>query len=85
MQAYDSEFESIKKDLFDKKVELENIIEEIKSELLQNIDNLSTDINIRISNLEQTVTDKIDTLDEKKVDKKLLGDLLKTLGEKISQ
>ncbi|RAJ14987.1 fructose 1,6-bisphosphatase [Olleya aquimaris] len=85
MQAYDSEFETLKKDILAKKQELEALVDEVKSELLQNIDNLSTDINIRITELENTFEDKAEALDNKKVDRKLLGDLLTKLGEKISQ
>lgn len=85
MQAYDSEFETLKKDILTKKQELEALMDDVKSELLQNIDNLSTDINIRITELENSFEDKADTLNEKKVDRKLLGELFTKLGEKISQ
>ena len=85
MQAYDSEFETLKKDILNKKKELEALMDDVKSELLQNIDNLSTDINIRITELENTFEDKADALNEKKVDRKLLGELFTKLGEKISQ
>lgn len=85
MQAYDSEFETLKKDILSKKQELETLMDEVKSELLQNIDNLSTDINIRITELENSFQDKTDILNENKVDRKLLGELLTKLGEKISQ
>ncbi len=82
---YNSEFEALKKDLKEKRQELEDFIEDTKKELHTAIDNLSTDINIRITELEDTMTSKTDKLDQKKVDKKLLGDLLINLGEKISQ
>ena len=85
IQEYNSEFEAVKQDILSKKKELENLIEDVKSELLQNIDNLSTDINIRITELENTLEDKADALDDKKLDRKLFGDLLIKLGEKISQ
>jgi len=85
MQAYDSEFESVKNDILSKKQELENLVDDVRKELLQNIDNLSTDINIRITDLENSFNDKADTLDDKKLDRKLLGDLLMNLGEKISK
>lgn len=51
---------------------------------MSSIDNLSTDINIRITDLENALEDKSDKLDEQKVDRKLLGDLLISLGEKIA-
>lgn len=83
--AYNSEFDAVKKDILSKKKELENFIEETRKELHQSIDNLSTDINIRITELEDSLADKADELHNKKVDKKTLGDLLISLGEKISQ
>ena len=51
---------------------------------MSSIDNLSTDVNIRITDLENALEDKADKLDEQKVDKKILADLLISLGEKIS-
>lgn len=84
IQEYDHEFEAVKQDILNKKKELEHLIDDVKAELLQNIDNLSTDINIRITELENTIDDKADALDEKKLDRKLFGDLLIKLGEKIS-
>jgi len=84
MVEYNHEFEAVKQDILKKKKELQNLIDEVKTELLQNIDNLSTDINIRITELESTLDDKADALDEKKLDRKLFGDLLIKLGEKIS-
>ena len=83
--AYNSEFESVKKDIASKKKELEDFIEETRKELNQAIDNLSTDINIRITELEDALAEKADELDAKKVDKKTLGNLLIYLGEKINQ
>lgn len=83
--AYNSEFDKVKKDIALKKKELEDYIEDARKELNQAIDNLSTDINIRITELEDNLADKADTLEAQKVDKKTLGDLLISLGEKISQ
>jgi hypothetical protein len=85
IQTYDSEFETLKKDILEKRNQLEDLIETVKSELLQNIDSVATDINIRITELEEKVEDKIDSLEETKVDRKMLGELLTKLGEKISQ
>ncbi len=83
--AYNSEFDKVKRDISSKKKELENYIEDTRKELNQAIDNLSTDINIRITELEDNLADKAEMLDSKKVDKKTLGDLLISLGEKITQ
>ena len=83
--AYNSEFDKVKKDIASKKKELEDFIDDTRKELHQAIDNLGTDINIRITELEDHLADKTETLDAKKVDKKTLGDLLISLGEKIHQ
>ncbi len=85
IQEYNSEFEAVKRDILEKKKELEYLIDDVKAELLQNIDNLSTDINIRITELENTIEDKASALEDKKLDRKIFGDLLIKLGEKISQ
>lgn len=82
---YNSEFESIKVDLDKKKKVLEELIESTRSELNIAIDNLATDVNIRITELEGAIENKLDNLDEKKMDRKLLGDLLIKLGTKISE
>lgn len=84
IQEYNHEFEAVKQDILNKKKELVDLMEDVKAELLQNIDNLSTDINIRITELENTLEDKTDALEDKKLDRKLFGDLLIKLGEKIS-
>ena len=81
---YNSEFETLKKEINDKRKELKDYIDDTRQELMSSIDNLSTDVNIRITDLENALEDKADKLDEQKVDKKLLGDLLISLGEKIS-
>lgn len=85
IQEYNSEFDNIKNDILAKKKALENLIEEVRSELIQNIDNLSTDLNIRITELESNMENKLDDLDEKKVDRRQLGQLLVSLGEKIGK
>ena len=81
---YDSEFETLKQDLDDKKKALQNYIDEVRNELMQSIDSLSTDVNIRITDLEDALNAKTEALSEKKVDRKELGKLLVSLGEKIS-
>jgi flagellar biosynthesis component FlhA len=85
IQEYNSEFDSIKNDILAKKKALETLIEEVRSELIQNIDNLSTDLNIRITELESNIENKLDDMDEKKVDRRHLGLLLVSLGEKIGK
>ncbi len=81
---YDSEFETLKKDLQKKKEHLESYIDDVRNELMQSIDSLSTDVNIRITDLEDALNAKTDLLSEKKVDRRELGKLLINLGEKIS-
>ncbi|MFP4845436.1 fructose 1,6-bisphosphatase [Winogradskyella sp. PE311] len=84
IQAYDSEFETLKADINAKKKELEHLIDDVKSELLQKIDSLGTDLNIRITEVEDSLNEKVENLEETKVNRKLLGDLFIKLGEKIS-
>ncbi len=85
IQTYNSEFDAVKKDILNKKNQLNDLIETVKLELLQNIDSVAIDVNIRITELEDKLEDKIETLEDKKVDRKMLGELLTKLGEKISQ
>ena len=84
IQAYDSEFETLKQDILDKKKILEDLIEEVSTDLRKSIDDVSTDVNIRITDLEKSLEGKIEDLDSKSVDKDLLGKLLINLGEKVS-
>jgi len=82
---YNDEFEAIRKDLENKKNTLEGLISSTSIELNKAIDNLSTDLNIRITELEDSFNTKADELNEQKVDRKLLGNLLVKLGNKISE
>ena len=81
---YSLELVSLKKEIDIKRKELKDYINETRQDLMTSIDNLSTDVNIRITDLENALEDKADQLDDKKVDRKLLGDLLISLGEKIA-
>ena len=85
ISEYNSEFEAIKKDIQKKKAALEDLINITRNELNEAIDNLSTDLNIRITEVEDSFNNKLDDLEEKKLDRKLLGDLLIKLGNKISE
>lgn len=84
IQQYNSEFETLKNEIDKKKAHLENYIDEVRNELMQSIDSLSTDVNIRITDLEDSLQAKTEALSEEKVDRKELGKLLISLGEKIS-
>ncbi len=83
IQAYDSEFEELKKDILQKKKILEDLVEEIRADLNTTIDSVSTDVNIRITELEKNLESKMEDLGEDTVTKKTLGKLLVELGEKI--
>lgn len=85
IETYDSEFESLKRDIVQKKKVLEDLIEDVRQDLKTAIDNVATDVNIRITELEDKIDDKIESLENDKVAKKTLGKLLTDLGEKISQ
>lgn len=84
IEQYDSQFDTIRKEIKTKKEKLENYIDEVRHELMQSIDSLSTDVNIRITDLEDSLQAKTEALAEDKVDRKTLGKLLINLGEKIS-
>jgi len=84
IEQYDSEFDTIRKEIKAKKELLENYIDEVRNELMQSIDSLSTDVNIRITDLEDSLQAKTESLAQEKVNKKELGKLLINLGEKIS-
>ena len=83
IQQIDQDFESIKNLIEKRKEELEIFIENTRKELSKTVDNLATDINIRISDLENNLNEKTDELNHQKVDRKLLGSLLVSLGEKV--
>lgn len=85
IQEYNSEFEALKKDILDKKKVLEELIEEVRTDLNTAIDSVSTDVNIRVTELEEKLEDRIEQIDSEKLDKKLLGNLLIELGEKVSK
>jgi len=83
MAEYSQEFDTLKKELEQRRQELSDFIDDTRKELMGAIDNLSTDLNIRISDLEDALNEKANNLDNKKVDRFQLGDLLIKMGEKI--
>lgn len=85
IQEYDSQFQLVKEDIEAKKEELEGLVQSVRTELNEMIDNLGTDINIRVTQLEDKMKDRFETLEEEKVDRESLGNLLITLGEKITK
>ena len=84
IEAYDAEFEALKEDILNKKKVLEDLIEEVGSDLRKSIDDVSTDVNIRITDLEKILETKMENLEEKSIAKDTLGKLLIELGEKVS-
>ncbi len=85
IQAYESEFEQIRKEMLNKKKALEDLMEAIRTDLRMSIDDVSTDINIRITELEQKMGDRLEHMEEEQLDKEYLGDLLIALGEKVKR
>lgn len=80
---YSQEFDTLKKELEQRRQELSDFIDDTRKELMGAIDNLSTDMNIRISDLEESINERTENLDQTKIDKSLLGELLIKMGEKI--
>jgi archaellum component FlaC len=85
MQAYDSEFERISKDILSKKKALEKLIEETRTELNASLDSVSTDVNIRITELEEKLENRIDDIQSDVVSSESLGKLLIDLGKKVQK
>ncbi|MGB7394108.1 MAG: fructose 1,6-bisphosphatase [Pricia sp.] len=85
IEEYNSEFESLKSDILQKKKILEGLIEEVSKELKTAIDTVATDVNIRITELEDKLEERIESLGQDKVDRNELGKMLKDLGERVSQ
>jgi hypothetical protein len=83
IQEYDAEFEVLKKDILKKKKVLEDMIDEIRSDLNTTLDSVSTDLNIRITDLEKKISDKIEDIEQDSVNRETLGKILVDLGERI--
>ncbi|QBA65022.1 fructose 1,6-bisphosphatase [Muriicola soli] len=85
IQAYESEFELLKKDILGKKKQLEDLIEAVRTDLRMSIDDVATDINIRITELEDKLESRFEDVEKDQIQKKELGNLLIELGEKIQK
>lgn len=83
IQAYESEFELLKKDILSKKKQLEELIEAVRTDLRMAINDVSTDVNIRITELEDKIEDRFESLEKDQLDAQSLGDLLIELGKKV--
>lgn len=85
IEQYNSEFETLKQDIDQKRSQLQDYIDQVREELMQAIDNLGTDVNIRITDLQDQLEDKTESLESRKVNKQELGEMLIALGEKITK
>jgi len=85
IQAFNSEFESLKSDIQKKKRILEEMVDEVREGLQKSIDDVAIDTNIRITELEQNLGDKIDALEDDIVTRKVLSKLLIDLGKKVGK
>ncbi|MGB5645975.1 fructose 1,6-bisphosphatase [Muriicola sp.] len=83
IQAYESEFELLKKDIFSKKKALEDLIEAVRTDLRMSIEDVSTDINIRITELEDKLDERFENIEKNQLNAAELGDLLIELGKKV--
>jgi uncharacterized protein YwgA len=83
IQQIDSDFQTLRNEIDKKKEDLENYIAQVNKELSQAIDNLETDLNIRITDLDAKTNDNVALLTHKKVDRKVLAQLLINMGENI--
>ncbi|MEZ2413315.1 fructose 1,6-bisphosphatase [Muriicola sp. E247] len=85
IQAYDSEFELLKKDIISKKKQLEELIEAVRTDLRMAVNDVSTDINIRITELEDKLEDRFENIEKQQLDASQLGDLLIEMGNKVKK
>lgn len=83
IEEYSQEFDTLKKELEQRRKELSDFIDDTRKELMSAIDNLGTDLNIRVSDLEESLNERTENLDNTKIDKSQLGNLLIKMGEKI--
>jgi hypothetical protein len=85
IQAYESEFELLKKDILTKKKALEDLIEAVRTDLRMAINDVATDVNIRITELEDKMEDRFEDVEKNQLNAKELGDLLIELGNKVKK
>jgi len=83
IEEYSQEFDTLKKELEQRRQELTDYIDDTRKELMGAIDNLGTDLGIRISDLEESLNERTENLDKTKIDRSQLGNLLIKMGEKI--
>jgi len=96
MQQYDSEFNEVRATIKKTKQELVNEIDETRTALTDLINetreslnkalsDLRNDMNKKTSQLREDMDESIADLDERKVNRKLLGELLQMMGKQIAE
>ena len=96
MQQYDSEFNEVRATIKKTKQELVNeidetrtaltdLINETRESLNKAVSDLRNDMNKKTSQLRADLDDSVADLDERKVNRKLLGELLQMMGKQIAE
>ncbi len=96
MQQYDSEFNEIKALIKKTRTDVENeindtrdalnkLINQTKESLTNEISDLRSDMNKKVTQLRADMDDSVADLDEKKVNRKLLGNMLQEMGKQIAE
>ena len=96
MQQYDSEFNEVRATIKKTKQELVNeidetrtaltdLINETRESLNKAVSDLRSDMNKKTSQLRADLDDSVADLDERKVNRKLLGELLQMMGKQIAE
>ena len=83
MQQYEQEFTSIKELIQSLKEETFQKIDALKSTMEETFDNLEKDMNNRIDGLEADMTKEMERVDDAKLDRHLMGDMLRQIADKI--
>ncbi len=85
MQQYDSEFNEVRATIKKTKQELVNEIDETRTALNKALSELRNDMNKKTSQLREDMDESIADLDERKVNRKMLGELLQMMGKQIAE
>ena len=96
MQQYDSEFNEIKALIKKTRTEIENelndtrdalnkLINQTKDTLNSDVNDLRSDMNKKVTQLRSDMDEAVADLDERKVNRKLLGNMLQEIGRQIAE
>ncbi len=85
IEAYEAEFELLKKDIEAKRKDMMLLIEEVRDELSKSIEDVSLDVNSRLTNLEENIDQRLSTLEDNKLTSDMLSDLFINLGKKLGE